>query len=321
MQAKALGAAIAFAFVLPAFAAEPEDPVRLLEAMSRNFRELNYGGVFTYERGQHISSARIVHAVKNGVEHERLEHLDGSHREFLRLDHPLDCEHTGNRLLGFGPGALGGAGADVKAEDAARLVRYYALELDGEERVASREGWRLRVSPRDPYRYGMNLVLDAASAMLLKAETTDGAGRVLERFQFVDVQIGDQIDTSQVLHAAHGSRIEAAHTDIPAAAPAFDWVVAWLPEGFALSARELRQDRETGREVEAQAYTDGLATFEVFVERGLRDVLAPGEATRGATVAYTTPRGDGSVVTVVGEIPMSTARLIANAVNFRDSPP
>ena len=45
------------------------------------------------------------------------------------------------------------------------------------------------------------------------------------------------------------------------------------------------------------------------------------QASQGATVAYVTVRGGQNVVTVVGEIPIATAQLVANAVNFPDDPP
>lgn len=61
----------------PAHAVEAGDPASRLDAMSRSFRSLDYQGVFTYEQGQSLSSVRIAHAVIDGVEQERLVHLDG----------------------------------------------------------------------------------------------------------------------------------------------------------------------------------------------------------------------------------------------------
>ncbi len=282
----------------------------LLELMAHNVRESNYRGIFTYEQGQKLSSARIVHAVVDGVEHERLQDLDGAGREFLRMEHPLDCRHAGHRLLMEGPDALALANNPG-------LGQFYAFEMDGGERIASREGRRLRISPRDPYRYGMTLVLDADSSLLLKAETTDGAGRVLERFQFVQLEVGVPIPESDVFTPGQGARVDASHASPDAAQVApFDWSVSWLPAGFAESARERRQDA-AGQPVETRMFTDGLAVFTVFVERQPDpSVSRPGQAVQGATIAYVTPRPPEGLVTVVGEIPPETARLVANAVSF-----
>jgi sigma-E factor negative regulatory protein RseB len=287
-----------------------DEPLALFGEMARNVRAVNYQGVFTYEQGQGLSSARIVHTVVDGLERERLEQLDGPPREYLRLDHPLSCRHEGERLLGIGEGAVPDP----------RIGGHYAFALEGSERVASREGRRLRVSPRDPYRYGRLLVIDEASGLPLRSETTDGAGRILERFQFVDLQVGGTIAPTAVLTGEPGSRIEADHPAEPAAPEDFGWQVAWLPEGFTLSATERRRGPDGEGSIESRMYTDGLASFAVFVERDAPPLGRPGVATHGATVAFVTPRSPGSLVSVVGNIPVDTAQLIANSVNLSRTP-
>lgn len=292
-----------------------QEPVALFGEMAHNVRAVNYSGVFTYQQGQSLSSARIVHAVVDGVERERLEQLDGPRREFLRLEHPLDCIHEGHRRLGAVATAAGVPDPAAVAQLGERLGGHYAFEYEGPERVASRDGWRVRLSPRDPYRYGRLLVLDTASGLPLRSETTDGAGRVLERFQFVDLQVGGTIAPSDLLTSAPGPRIEALHdAQLPANDP-FDWNVSWLPDGFALSADDVRADARRGNRIETRMYTDGVSSFAVFVERAAGEISRPGVATQGATVAYVTPRDGGGLVTVVGSIPVETAQLIAHSVN------
>jgi len=315
---KVLMVAFLAALALPAAAI---DATTLLDAMSRNARSMNYQGILTYERGQQLSSLKLVHAVIDGVEQERVVRLDGEHQEFLRQGHPIDCLHAGDRLLRLGPDPLQ---AIVGANElgGAALESRYAVELDGQERIAGLLGHRIRISPRDPYRYGMTLVLDVESSLLLKSETLDEAGRVLERFQFVSVDIGGSIDPADLEAGTANVQIASAHArQTMALAEPFDWSLAWVPEGFALTARELRQDPELDRPVETQMYSDGLAVFAVFVEHIDSERIDMAHAAQGATVAYVTQRGEGNVVTVVGEIPIGTARLIANAVNFGETGP
>ena len=303
----------------PLHAGEPDDPASRLDAMSRSFRALDYQGVFTYEQGQSLSSVRIAHAVVDGVEQERLVHLDGEQREFVRRGHRVDCEHAGDRLMRLDPAARFAQRAQT-AVAGAQLADHYAIEFDGAERVANHQGLRIRIVPRDPYRYGMNVVLDEASSLLLKSETTDGAGRVLERFQFVDVRIGGPVATAELAPETPGAQhaTEHAAADEP---PPFAWTVAWLPEGFVATGREARSAPAGGPAIEMQSYTDGLAVFAVFVERAAERPQRAGQASRGATVSYVVPRGEDHLVTVVGEIPVETAQLIANAVNFPDASP
>ncbi len=112
----------------------------------------------------------------------------------------------------------------------------------------------------------------------------------------------------------------AAHAAAQQPAP-FAWTVAWLPEGFVATGREARSAPTGGAPVEIQSYTDGLTMFAVFVERAAERPPRAGQAARGATISYVVPRGEEHLVTVVGEIPVETAQLIANAVNFPDATP
>ena len=98
MRARFLFAAGLFA--LPALA---DDPFAMLERMSRSVRTLDYRGTFSYQQGQELSSVRLVHAVVDGKEQERVVHLDGDMREILRHDHDVECVHLGNRLLRLDP--------------------------------------------------------------------------------------------------------------------------------------------------------------------------------------------------------------------------
>lgn len=322
-------AVVALACLLPGLfgaslvAAEPADPAARLDAMSRSFRTLNYAGVFTYEQGQLLSSARIVHAVIDGVEQERLVHLDGDQREFLREGHRVDCEHAGDRLVRQDPAArfVERTRESAGVDGPGRLEDHYAIEEEGAERVANRQGLRLNVVPRDPYRYGMSLVLDEASSLLLKSEINDGAGRVIERFQFVDVRIGGDIAAAELAAETPAAQRAPGHEALAPEPAPFAWTVAWLPPGFTPTGREVRRVAGSDGAVELQSYTDGLAVFAVFVERDTERPERAGQASRGATVSYVVPRGETHLVTVVGEIPVQTAQLVANSVNFPDAEP
>ena len=70
-----------------------------------------------------------------------------------------------------------------------------------------------------------------------------------------------------------------------------------------------------------KSFTDGLASFSVFFE-SLPGAIKPGEGVEreGSTVAYT--RGvildqRPVLVTVLGEIPTNTARMVADSVRLQ----
>ena len=90
-----------------------------------------------------------------------------------------------------------------------------------------------------------------------------------------------------------------------------------MPRGFTLTdAAAAKTSRKT--------YTDGLAVFSVFVEELTREIR-PGEGVvrDGGTTSYT--RGlrlaeQPILVTVIGEVPVNTARMVADSVGWVRSP-
>jgi sigma-E factor negative regulatory protein RseB len=161
------------------------------------------------------------------------------------------------------------------------------------------------------YRFGYVFELDRDSALLLKSSTLAADQRVLEQFQFASLDMQSKRSQETVLEhqAAHPHPQEPGDLR---AGPA--WDIAWLPDGFtATDAAPMESLRKT--------YTDGFAAFSVFLEP-LGSAMKPGEGVerQGSTVAYT--RGvilerTPVLVTVLGEIPTNTARMVADSVRLR----
>ena len=89
------------------------------------------------------------------------------------------------------------------------------------------------------------------------------------------------------------------------------WGVSWLPQGYMKINGQQRQGEHV------MVYSDGLATFSVFVESVGKGAMPEGASQVGATIAYSLERnikGHDYHVTVVGEIPAMTAMNIAKSV-------
>ena len=72
------------ACALLALPARADEALAMLQRIAEVSRTLTYSGTVMYRSGQRVDVSRIVHAVKDGVELERVEALDGSPREVLR---------------------------------------------------------------------------------------------------------------------------------------------------------------------------------------------------------------------------------------------
>lgn len=288
---------------------------QLLSRLSHTLQEKNYRGLFTYEYGGTLDTLEIVHLVQDGREYERIQHLNGPERAVVREGRSIGCVSTAAQLLR--------GGLLAPRHNSAQLHQYYDFSLGGTERVAGRPATVVRLVPKDSYRYGLTLSVDKASGFPVKTLVVTENRRVLERIQFVELDMGidpGAIDTSgQGDLAVQASCDEeqkasagtAAAQELPAGV--LQWQAQWLPQGFVLSERSYSD--ADGHHL---TYTDGLASFSVFVTHAdSRSPVKPGLAQRGATVALmiVLPLQEQPVnVAVVGEIPPATAEQVALAM-------
>mgnify|MGYP001589987876 CR=1 FL=1 len=276
--------------------------------MSHSLRETSYQGVFTYQHGNTVQSMRISHSVDGQTETEEVTHLSGAGARIVRKDHPLDCVHPGHRLVRTSE-------LYAQTDAGCGVAEHYSLKTAGLNRIAGRQAVTINILPLDMYRYGYQIALDSETGLLLKTQTMAQDGKILERFQFADLSIGpvDELNgaTEGVHHASH------SHADAASGAAStgseLPWHIGWVPDGF------VQTDGDNGS-VFDKTFTDGLAVFTVFLET-MPKLAAPGEgrARQGGTTAYT--RGmaldrQAVLVTVLGEVPINTARMVADSIRW-----
>lgn len=283
------------------------DVAKLLRKMATIPSGLNYQGSFTYQHKDNpaLQSFRIIHWVENGVEHERLQHLNGPEREVLRSGKTIGCESLGDQLL---QGKISQFGANL-----ARLDQLYKFEIRGPERVAGREATALLALPLDQFRYSSLLTIDNETGLVLKSWLVDESARPLERYQFIDLDLTPDLaglsEPGTRLHRAATPQV--ADCNPHKVKPLERWKPTWIPPGFVFVGQ--RQVRE---QIDMLMYTDGLTTFSIFVEQA-SGTVPEGVAQRGATLAVMDSLRHANKsyrITVVGEIPVISAQKIAQNI-------
>jgi sigma-E factor negative regulatory protein RseB len=336
MLKQSLIALLFWCWTAQAFAAAIPDrtPDQWLAHMNRAFAELNYDGVFSYFNGTDLATLRIVHLVRDGIEHERLVHLNGAPREILRTGDDVVCFlQPGDKLLEFENSIPSGPFARAFSASFERVSDHYELTLSESDRVADREAVRLAISPVDSHRYGYRLWLDSETGLLLRSELVDREGNRLEIFQFTTIRINDDIDPS-VLEPETADNAVTTHISLDTGAAPREssgemrWEASWVPDGFRMAAWDIRRAPATLNPVNTLMYSDELAAFSVFIEtmpdRGGSSLVSRD----GATVAVTAvvpgpndaPAESSYLVTVVGEVPTDTALRVARSVRYRAGP-
>ncbi len=272
--------------------------VDLLRGMSIALRNLDYQGTFTYEHGGALDTFKVVHTVEDGREFERLQYLSGPDRAVIRDQRDSNCLGVADLIL---RGQLGELFKQYPG-----LSEYYDIFVRGEDRVAGRNALVIHIAPKDDYRFGQSLALDKETLLPLRVLTLNKM-QVLERFQFVDLMLGEEVARNTGELAANEVNIDRGlNCDKTEAMTATQWQFGWVPKGFAMMGA-----RQAGSLGEMVMFTDGISSFSVFVQT-VSDPQ-PLEALRGATVVYMSPfQGAGETyrVTLVGEVPLLTAKRV-----------
>jgi len=193
------------------------------------------------------------------------------------------------------------------------IAAQYRFSVTEGERVAGRNAVRIKIDPRDMYRFGYIMTLDRETGLLLKAQTFNHGHRTLETMQFAHLSYTDPVPAASALDVIHDARHPASKSPSTQYSVARAWSVGWLPRGFMATDSPLGT---SGR----RSYTDGLAVFSIFLE-DLDNEIRPGEGQvkKGGTITYTRGMrlaGQPVLVTVIGEVPVNTARMVADSVNW-----
>ena len=294
-------------------------PQQWLERMAVSSRELTYQGDLVYQQGNLLETLNITHYVDpKGQEKERVLYLDGAPREMIRSDGQLIFSNYGRPDTRFQHGSLMPM---LEKFSQGESVQHYELKIVGLDRVAGRDALLLVVVPKDRFRYGYQLWLDRISGLLLKSMMIDDNGRIMERMQFTNLQVDTPLSKESLFalekkQADSDKIIPMEHSDITGSVK-LGWETGWIPQGFDLKSRSKRPSPVSKQKVDALNFSDGIASFSVFVEPDETRVLSQASENIGALAAVSKVYRDGDRyfhVTVVGEVPLSTAERVAVSV-------
>jgi sigma-E factor negative regulatory protein RseB len=291
------------------------DPRIWLDRMSTAVDSLNYIGTFVHITGNETETMRVYHRVDGDDVSERLVSLGGTGREVLRTNEETKCILQAERAVLIDKHA---AQTPVPLHAAlprysADLERYYEFLDHGVDRVAERSARVVEVRPRDSFRFGYRLWLDEETAIPLQSVRITADGKSVEQVVFTEISFPEHIDDAQLEPAISDEGFDKHVRDTTAAtsvAEEVGWEAGDLPDGFRLSATDNEDEQVEGEHL---VYSDGLTSVSVFIE-SLRDGK-PMEGFRmfGGSSAFSTTV-NGFQVTVVGEVPEPTARMIGDSM-------
>jgi sigma-E factor negative regulatory protein RseB len=331
MRGLILTTALGLALSAPVFAAGPAQPgaspADLLVGMSEAARTGTYQGVIVYQGDGSQETMRVTHRFDGGVERERVQSLTGEPREILKQDGKVICLLPKDRKLTMQRPTPKGIFMGLTPERLAQIVQVYEIKDLGHARIAGRECHGVAIQPRDAFRYGYQVWADDATQVPLQVDLVDrrdNRDTVLERMMFTEIEFPSSIPESAFQTALDPSQYREVTRSLaePGAPPSaqgsqFDNT---LPRGFRVTMREVRPMADGHGTVEHLLLSDGLSAISVFTARHeSQGAQFQGTSNMGAVNAY--GRLVGHIhITVVGEAPRETVKLIGDSVKPGESP-
>ncbi|MDP2810345.1 MAG: MucB/RseB C-terminal domain-containing protein [Rhodocyclaceae bacterium] len=307
--------------LLPPFAARAQsDALQWLQRASQAAQKLSYTGTFVYQGGSVAETSRITHLVDAAGEAERLEVLDGSPREVVRIDDEVKCYLPENRtvIVERRPGGRGFP-ALLPVNFGGGIGENYVVKKGATGRVAGLDTQSIVIGPRDELRHGHQWWVDARSGLLVKASRIGERGEPLETFAFTELRIGGPIDRAAIQPSARMKtqdwRVQQPRaTDSKADDAAWNFRAA-LP-GFRRISGMRRQARPDAPPGAHWVFSDGLAAISVFIDPIAEPPPETGLFKMGAVNVYKRRLGEHLVV-VMGDVPHVALQRLGDGIEAR----
>lgn len=296
---------------------------QLLKKMQSAAQTLHYSGTFVHQQGQSVRASRIAHMVAGGNELEKLEILDGKPREYVRRNDEVTRYFPDSQLILVEHSVARDVFPSILVGNSKDLSKVYkASQQQENERVAGVLCRVMTLTPENQMRYGYRLWADMKTGLMLKAQTLDKTGSVVEQIAFTHIDF-KPLEPAQLAptytHTSGWRRREAAvseQVDLSA------WKVE-VPIGFRqIQAVRHRISSGSGtvvvpngdRELSQLVFSDGLAAISVFIEPDVAS-RTEGEMRQGA-MSIIGRRKDGYWLTVMGEVPVEAVRQVINSIRL-----
>jgi sigma-E factor negative regulatory protein RseB len=279
-------------------------------------RQRNYIGTFvvTSANGQ-MSSARIWHACDGQRQVERVESLSGAPRSTFRKDDDVLTFLPESKTVRSERREALGLFPELQKPNESAIAEFYAARRVGTDRVAGFDADIVQMLPKDALRFGYRIWSEKKSGLVVKLQTLDETGKVLEQAAFSELQLDAPVRMdrlAQMMAVPEGWRVEKAEA-VKTTPLAEGWALRTAVPGF----RSMSCYKRPAEGVLQWIFSDGLASVSLFVEEyDQKRHQQEGVFASGATHTLTRRLQDWWV-TAVGEVPAQTLKAFSLSLERR----
>lgn len=286
----------------------------------------SYQGTMVFSTGSYMSTTRVTRYCMGKDSFERHESLDGPPRLIYRHNQLVHTLWPQKKVAVV-------QHRDARApfpalSDADDALAAYNLRLEGSDRVAAHASRVMLLEPRDSLRYAQRLWAEVSTGLMLRADTLDRDGRVLESTAFTDLKVNvkpqpdavtaamNRLDGYQVIKPdVSRTKLEDEGWKLGVPVSGFKQVscVKRPVDGSQALRQGSGQASPASPSIVQSVYSDGVAHVSVFIEPHDASRHKPMMSSWGASNTLAQQRGD-AWVTVVGDVPMDTLERFAGAI-------
>ena len=290
-----------------------------LTRMHEASRQRAYTGTLVVSAGSAMSASRIWHVCDGTQQMERIETLSGAPRTTIRHNNDVITFAPDEKTAWVEKRESLGLFPELLRTPANQIPEYYGVRESGVDRVAGYPADVVDIVPKDDWRFGFRIWSEKASGLVLKLQTLDPKGRVLEQLAFTELQLNAPVRMEKLSRMMKDTKgYEVRRAVLGKTSPDEQgWRLKESVPGFLLMGCHTHRDealRSPVLQVLQCVYSDGLSSVSLFIEP--EDVSQQSEASNGAVGAtHSMSRRIGAFdVTVMGEVPPATLRRFSDAL-------
>lgn len=283
-----------------------------------------YMGTFVVSSAAgNLSTSRIWHVCDGEQQMERVDALTGIARTTIRRNDDVLTFLPNAKLARREKRDSFGMFPYLFSASDSSIAEFYTARNGVTDRAAGYDADVVTLVPKDKLRFGYRVWSEKKSGLVIKLQTLDTDGRVIEQSAFSELKLDAPVKMeklAQMMANTEGYRVEKSSEAVKTTAPHEGWVLKTAVPGFKpVSCFKRDMASATAHESTVQwIFSDGLATVSLFLEiydhqRHVQASLRALGATQSLTRHVTAVDGDWWL-TVLGEVPVQTLQAFAQSL-------
>jgi sigma-E factor negative regulatory protein RseB len=301
-----------------AFQAKDGQPLALAEWMERLHeaaRNRAYTGTFVVQSGSEMAVSKIWHVCDGRQQFERIETLTGAPRVTLRRnDEVMTFVPERQMVLKERRDALR-IFPDFLRTPSQKIEAYYQAWKAGRERVAGVDAEVVDVVPKDALRHGYRIWSESTTGLVVKLQTRDVSGKVLEQVAFTELQLNAPVKTdvlARQMTNTKGMRVVEPQIT-PTQADKEGWSLKTDVPGFQSMSTQVRSYGQ-GQATVQWIFSDGMASVSLFLQPFDSSRHKQEGALADGVMQSVSKRMGDYWVTAMGEVPAGTLGLFMQSL-------